>query len=232
MGMPSHDALVEKISTISEYNSLFKTVFKTDKITIDHIVQAIASFERTLITLNTPFDRFIAGESSALSDSAKRGWELFQGKARCLTCHEFTESYPFFTDNKFHNIGVAMKDKDFEALARKAAGTDADPSALAHDKASAELGRFLVTREPKDIGAFKTPGIRDIALTAPYLHDGSEKTLESVVEFYNKGGVPNPYLDGGMRPLNLSDEEKKDLVEFMKALTSDDLPEFIKELNP
>ena len=232
MGMSSHDAVVEKVLKIPEYISLFKTVFKTDKITIDHIVQAIATFERTLITINTPFDLFIAGESGALSDSAKRGWVLFQGKGRCITCHEFNESYPFFTDNKFHNVGVAMNDKGFEDLALKAASSSADPSVLAHDKESAELGRFLVTREPKDIGAFKTPGMRDIALTAPYLHDGSEKTLESVVEFYNKGGVPNPYLDGGIRPLNLSDEEKKDLVEFMKALTSDDLPELIKKLNP
>lgn len=93
-----------------------------------------------------------------------------------------------------------MKDKDFGALARKAAGSDADPSALAHEKAASELGRYLVTKEPKDIGAFKTSGLRDIALTSPYMHDGSEPTLESVIEFYDKGGVPNPNLDGGIRP--------------------------------
>ncbi|MFQ5963380.1 MAG: cytochrome-c peroxidase [Candidatus Scalinduaceae bacterium] len=232
MGMPSHDAALEKISNIPEYRTDFKTVFSTDSITIDHIAQAIASFERTLISFNSPFDRFMAGVDDAISASAKRGWELFQGKARCLTCHEFNVSYPFFTDNKFHNIGVAMKDKDFGPLARKADSPDADPSALAREKASSELGRFLVTKEPKDIGAFKTSGLRDIASTAPYMHDGSEPTLESVIEFYDKGGVPNPNLDGGIRPLNLSEEEKKDLVEFMKALTSDDLPELIKALSP
>jgi cytochrome c peroxidase len=232
MGMPTHDTAVEKISNISEYRTAFKKVFGTDNITIDRIAQAIASFERTLITFNSPFDRFIAGENDAISASAKRGWELFQGKARCITCHEFNVSYPFFTDNKFHNIGVAMKDKDFETLARKAGSLDADPSALAHKKASSELGRYLVTKEPKDIGAFKTSGLRDIALTAPYMHDGSETTLESVVEFYNKGGEPNPNLDGGIRPLNLTEEEMTDLVEFMTALTSGDLPELIKTLNP
>lgn len=231
MGMPSHDAVVEKISNISEYITDFKNVFGTDSITIDHIAQAIASFERTLITLNTPFDRFIAGEDNAISASAKRGWELFQGKARCITCHEFNVSYPFFTDNKFHNIGVAMKDKDFVDLARKAARTNADPATLAHEEASSELGRYLVTKEPKDIGAFKTPGLRNITLTAPYMHNGSEPTLESVVEFYNKGGEPNPNLDGGIRPLNLSEEEKMDLAEFMKTLTSDDLQELIRNLN-
>ena len=221
--MPSHDALVEKISSIPEYKTSFQTVFGTEKITIDQIAMSIASFERTLISFNTPFDRFIAGKNDAISASAQRGWKLFQGKARCITCHEFNRSYPFFTNNKFHNIGVAMKGKDFESLARKAAGSDTDPSVLAQEEAYAELGRYLVTREPKDIGAFKTSGLRNIALTAPFLHNGSEATLESVVEFYNKGGIPNPNLDGGIRPLNLSEDEKKDLVEFMKSLTSDDL---------
>lgn len=225
MGMPSHDALVEKISNIPGYRTSFKTVFGTDKITIDHIVTAIASFERTLISFNAPFDRFIAGKNDAISDSAQRGWKLFQGKARCITCHEFNRSYPFFTNNKFHNVGVAMKGEDFGSLARKAASSGADPSLLAQEEASAELGRYLVTKEPKDIGAFKTSGLRNIALTAPYMHDGSELTLESVIEFYNKGGVSNPNLDGGIRPLNLTEDEKKDLVEFMKSLTSDDLPE-------
>lgn len=225
MGMPSHNALIEKISNIPEYKTSFKAVFGTERITIDHIAMAIASFERILITFNTPFDRFIAGKNDAISASAQRGWKLFQGKARCITCHEFNVSYPFFTDNKFHNIGVAMKGKDFGSFARKASGPGADPPALAREEGSAELGRYLITREPKDIGAFKTSGLRNIALTAPFMHDGSELTLESAVEFYNKGGIPNPNLDGGIRPLNLSEDEKKDLVEFMKSLTSDDLAE-------
>lgn len=223
MGMPSHNALAEKISGIPEYKTAFQAVFGTEKITIDYIAMAIASFERTLISFNTPFDRFIAGNKEAISASAQRGWKLFQGKARCITCHEFNVSYPFFTNNKFHNVGVAMKGKDFEFLARKAAGADADPAVLAQEEASSELGHYLVTKEPKDIGAFKTSGLRNIALTAPYMHDGSEPILEDVVEFYNKGGVPNPNLDGGIRPLNLTEDEKKDLVEFMKSLTSDDL---------
>ncbi|MDR4507685.1 MAG: cytochrome-c peroxidase [Candidatus Brocadiaceae bacterium] len=224
MGMPSHEAVAKKIAGIPEYKDLFKTAFGAEEININHITRAIASFERTLNTFQTPFDRFIAGEKDAINNSAQRGWELFQGKARCITCHEFTPSYPFFTDNTFHNIGVAMKDKDFDALARKTSRSDSDPALLAQEEGSAELGRYIVTREQKDIGAFKTSGLRNIALTAPYMHDGSEPTLESVVEFYNKGGIPNPNLDGGIRPLNLSEEEKKDLVEFMKSLTDDNLP--------
>ena len=103
---------------------------------------------------------------------------------------------------------------------------------LAQEEGSAELGRYVVTKEPKDIGAFKTSGLRNIALTAPFLHDGSEPTLERVVEFYNKGGIPNPNLDGGIRPLGLSEEEKNDLVAFMKSLTSDDLPRLVSDHNP
>lgn len=228
MGMPSHEVLVAKLRKISEYRRAFREVFGTEEFTIDHVAKAIASFERTLNTFNSPFDRFIAGDRTSISPPAQRGWELFQGKARCITCHEFNTAYPFFTDNKFHNIGVAMKEVNFEALARRAAA-ETDVAKLAHEPGAAELGRYLVTKQPRDIGAFKTPGMRDIALTAPYMHDGSEPTLESVIEFYDKGGVSNPNLDGGMRALGLTKLEKQDLVEFMKVLTSDDLPRLIRE---
>lgn len=229
MGMPSHEALVTKLRKIPEYRRTFREVFGTEEFTIDHVAKAIASFERILNTFNSPFDRFIAGDQTALSPTAQRGWELFRGKARCITCHEFNATYPFFTDNKFHNIGVAMKAVSFEALARRAA-VETDVAKLAHEPGAAELGRYVVTKQPKDIGAFKTPGLRNIALTAPYMHDGSEATLETVIEFYDKGGIPNPNLDGGMRSLGLTAEQAKDLVAFLKALTSDDLPALIKNL--
>jgi cytochrome c peroxidase len=223
MGMPSHDAVVSKLKGIPEYVKAFKDVFGGE-ITIDRAVQAIAAFERTLVAGDSSFDRFLAGDQAALSDSAKRGWNLFQNKGRCISCHAFNSSSPFFTDNKFHNIGVAMNAKSFEGLARKAATfTGGSLSTLAHDEAYAELGRFLVSRQPKDIGAFKTPGLRNVALTSPYMHDGSQATLQDVVDFYDKGGEPNPNLDGGIVKLNLTPEEKGDLVEFMKAVTSDDI---------
>ena len=229
MGMPSHDVLVTKLRKIPEYRRGFLEVFGTEDFTIDHVAKAIASFERTLNTFNSPFDRFIGGDKGAISPSAQRGWELFQGKARCITCHEFNAAYPFFTDNKFHNIGIAMKAVNSEALARRAA-VETDVARLASEPGAVELGRYLVTQQPKDIGAFKTPGLREIAHTAPYMHDGSEPTLETMIDFYDKGGIPNPNLDGGMRPLRLTLEERKDLVEFLKALTSDDLPRFVKDL--
>ena len=229
MGMPSHEAVVAKLRKIPDYRRAFREVYGTEALTIDHVAMAIASFERTLNTFNAPFDRFLAGDKTAMNPAAQRGWELFRGKARCVTCHEFNATYPFFTDNKFHNIGVVMKAVNFEALARRAA-IETDAAKLAREPGAAELGRYLVTKQPKDIGAFKTPGLRNITLTAPYMHDGSEATLESVIEFYDKGGAPNPNLDGGMRALGLTAEEKKDLAEFLKALTSDDLPDLVKGL--
>jgi cytochrome c peroxidase len=231
MGMKDHDALVKKLRGIKEYSESFEKVFGTREFTIDQIVRAVASFERTLITFNSPFDRFIAGDKDAISESAKRGWKLFNEKARCNNCHGFVESYPFFTDNKFHNVGVGAKNignKGFEELAKRAE-TEKDIARLAHEKGASELGRFLVTKERKDIGAFKTPGLREIALTAPYMHDGSETTLEAVIDFYNKGGEHNRFLDGGIRPLDLSKEEIRDLVEFLKTLTSDDFVRLQKE---
>ena len=231
MGMKDHDELVKKLQGIKEYSESFEKVFGTREFTIDQIVRAVASFERTLVTFNSPFDRSIAGDKDAISESAKRGWKLFNEKARCNNCHGFVESYPFFTDNKFHNVGVGAKNignKGFEELAKRAE-TENDIAGLAHEKGASELGRFLVTKERKDIGAFKTPGLREIALTAPYMHDGSETTLEAVIDFYNKGGEQNRFLDGGIRPLDLSKEEIRDLVEFLKTLTSDDFVRLQKE---
>ena len=219
MGAASHDAVVAVVRGIPEYKAEFQKVFGREP-TIDDIAAAIASFERTVVSGDSPFDRFKAGDKSALSESAQRGWELWNGKARCNTCHPFGEATPNFSDNKFHNIGVAAKGRDFAGLARRAAGAG-DPQELAFDPDFTELGRFVVTRQPKDIGAFKTSGLRDVALSAPYMHDGSEATLLDVINFYDKGGEPNPYLDGGIVALKLTDQEKKDLVAFMESLTGE-----------
>ena len=225
MGQPSHEAVVKSVAAIGEYGDGFKAVFGSSQVSLDRIVDAIASFERTLAPFHSPFDRFIAGDKQAIGDSAKRGFQLFQGKARCITCHEFNASFPYFTDNKFHNIGVAMKG-NFEELAREAQsvagkGAESQQAALAHKPGFEALGRWIVTRQPKDVGAFKTSGLRNIALTAPYMHDGSQKTLKEVMDFYNKGGEPNPNLDGGIRPLNLTDDEINDVIAFMESLTDD-----------
>jgi len=230
MAMPSHDAVVAKVRGIPEYAQRFREVFGgPNPVTIENIAKAIAAFERTLLSGDSPFDRFIAGDQNAISEAARRGWELFKGKARCITCHEFNPSSPFFTDFKYHNIGIGMKaTQNFERLTRQIQQmaqenrlTKEALDRLALTEGFSELGRFLVTRQPKDLGAFKTSPLRDIELTAPYMHDGSLKTLREVIDFYDKGGEPNPNLDGGIVKLNLTEQEKADLEEFLKSLTSD-----------
>jgi cytochrome c peroxidase len=189
----THEAVAEKLKKIAGYSWLFKRAFGTEDITIDHVAKAIATFERTILSGNSPYDRYKAGDKSALSESAKRGMDVFFNKAKCDQCHFGIN----FTDGSFVNLGVGM------------------------DKPNPDLGRYLVTKRESDKGAFKTPTLREVARTAPYMHDGSLATLEEVIEFYNKGGIPNPYLDKRIKPLNLSEQDKKDLVEFLKSLSGE-----------
>ena len=221
MGMKNEAALVERISAIDEYRKSFQRVFPREGVTLDTIANAIAAFERTLVSDNSPFDRFISGDQQAISAAQKRGWKLFKGKAKCIECHSFTGASPFFTDFQSYNTGIAANEMTLtKSLPTGRQGQDS-ASLFAHTRGFAELGRYLVTNELKDIGAFKTPTLRDIELTGPYMHNGSIKTLLDVVRFYNQGGEKNSNLDEKLRPLNLTDEEMSDLVEFMRALTSD-----------
>jgi cytochrome c peroxidase len=226
-GFPDHPAVVARIAEIPEYGPLFAAAFGSDQITIEQVGQAIASFERTIISLDAPIDSFLAGDPKAISEAAKRGWGLFNGKARCNTCHGYVSVLPLLTDEQYHNIGVGTQESGFEELARRAlANPDALGTDLASHPAVAELGRFKVTRQPAHVGAYRTPHLRNVELTAPYMHDGSEPTLRDVIEFYDRGGDPNPWLDGGMRPLQLSDQEKADLVALLETFTSRDLERF------
>lgn len=225
MGMTTERELITRLSSIYEYQRQFKRVFKSDGVTIDTIAKAIAAYERTLLSGNSPFDRFITGQKTALTEAQKRGWELFKGKAQCIECHTYSSRNPFFTDFKFHNTGVTVADTTLDELVRSFGKSSKDNSGavLAHSAGFSELGRFAVTLQHGDIGAFKTPTLRDLELTSPYMHDGSIKTLIDVVQFYNRGGNANRYLDGRMHPLQLSDAEVNDLVEFLRSLTSDDV---------
>ena len=224
MGQPSAASAVAAIASDSQYRALFRKAYGTEPNYPD-VGRAIASFERTLIFLDAPFDRFMAGDGRALSASAQRGFALFNGKARCVSCHMLNPSNPLGTDNRFHNIGVSAHDKNFEALARKGLAAiregsnvqDLDRLALATDLS--ELGRFMITRNRADIGAFKTEQLRNVGITGPYMHDGSMQTLWDVMDHYNKGGEVNAYLDGGIEPLDLSEDEVNDVVAFLFSLT-------------
>ncbi|GEM44585.1 cytochrome-c peroxidase [Deinococcus cellulosilyticus] len=192
------DSVVKKLKAHPEYPALFKEVFQAAP-TMQHVVEAIASFERTLISNNSPFDRFQRGDLKALTDAQKRGMELFFDQADCFHCHTGSN----FTDELPHNTALNVFDED-QGLAR-------------------------LTLKDEDIGKFKTPTLRNIALTAPYMHDGSKATLREAVEHYNKGGESNLNADPLMRPLGLTDDQIDDLVAFMESLTDEDFvrnPEF------
>ncbi len=232
MGQKSPDEVVAKVAKIQEYSDAFKSILGRDP-TYEDIASVIAAFERTQYSGNAPFDRFLAGNPQAISDQAQRGWALFQGKGRCSSCHAFNAVSPLFSDQKFHNIGIAAHKQNFAELARKAlgilkVGDTKQIDELALQTSYSELGRFLVTKNPADIGAFKSETLRNIGVTAPYMHDGSLATLWDVMDHYNKGGVPNPYLDGGMQRLALSEAEIDDLVAFLFTLTDDRFADFNK----
>lgn len=222
---PEREAVTATIRDDPQYRKMFREAYGSEPNYAD-MVRAIAAYERTLLFMDSPFDAFLAGDDQAISEAAKRGWTLFNGKGRCVSCHQIFPSNSLGTDNLFHNIGVAARTQDFEELAGRAldalrergGGTEAvDELALQTDLS--ELGRFMVTKDRADIGAFKTQGIRNVGVTAPYMHDGSMRTLWDVMDHYNKGGEPNPFLDGGIEPLALSEQEITDLVEFMFSMT-------------
>lgn len=238
-GLKDHNALLDIVRKDAAYPGQFKAAFgvEADKITIDHFAMAIAAFERTLVSGDSPFDRYMyAGEKNALSPEAVRGLEIYKGKGRCSTCHVIGDKYSLFTNNKFHNLGVSfskVEPRMFEIVnvfrVAAAKGQSLDESVLKGSDFS-QLGRVLVTITPTDldskaIGQFKTPTLRNVALTAPYMHDGSLATLEEVVELYNRGNEKNPRLDPLFKPLNLTAPEKNDLVAFLKSLTSTTLPQ-------
>ncbi len=224
MGMPDEKAAVAPVKADPEYQRAFQAAYGRAP-NFDDLARAIAAFERTLVFVDAPFDRFLAGDLRAIDDEAKAGWVLFNGKGRCNSCHQLSSSSPVGTDNRFHNVGVAARHKDFESLAKKALDVLAKDSSkesvdrLALQTDLAELGRFVVTRNRGDVGAFKTSQVRNVGISAPYMHDGSLATLWDVIDHYNKGGEPNAYLDGGIEPLALNDREVDQLVAFMFSLT-------------
>ncbi len=227
MGQPNQDAVVAGIKDDPEYQRMFQAAYARP-VNYDDLARAIASFERSLVFLDAPFDAFVGGDTGAISAKAANGWILFNGKARCVTCHWLSPSNPLGTDNRFHNIGVSARKQNFEDLADKALKALHDKAGqedreavdrLAIETNLSELGRFMVTKNRSDIGSFKTSQLRNVGITGPYMHDGSMQTLVDVVDHYNRGGEANPFLDGGIEPLALTDGEIDDLVEFLQTLT-------------
>ena len=162
------------------------------KLSVPALSRALASYIRSILSGDSPYDRFVNGDHAALSDEQQRGLQIFRGKGNCTACH----LGPNFTDEQFHNTGVAWREGRL-----------------------ADEGRFAISKRPHDRGAFKTPTLREIARTAPYMHDGSLATLGDVIDFYSEGGRPNPFLDSDIRPVRFSPEEKRALVAFLESLS-------------
>ena len=231
MGQPNLDAAVAKVAAIPEYQEAFQKVFGQPPNGLD-LVRAIASYERTLISFDSPFDHFIAGDQNAINDAAKRGWVLFNTKTHCARCHAAVNmDVTYFTDFRFHNIGIGILRHNVVQMAQKAERIIEKNDLPAIDRAAIQadlsvLGRFLVTRKEADIAAFKTPNLRNVMVTAPYFHDGSQETLWDVMDHYNKGnGVKNPWLDDDIQPLALTEQDIDDVVAFLASLTSADYKE-------
>jgi len=189
----THEAIVARLKGIAGYRPLFARAFGSEEIDIDRVAKAIACFERTVLSGNAPFDRYKRGDKSAMTAEQVRGMAVFFDKGKCDRCHEGAN----FTLNAYANLGI---------------GTD---------KPEPDVGRYAITKDPRDWGVFKTPTLREIEHTAPYMHDGRFKTLEEVVDFYDKGGIPNRNLDPTVKPLHLTAAEKSELVAFLKALSGE-----------
>jgi len=224
MGMPDGEAAAKAIAGDADYQKAFQEAYGRP-VNYEDIGRAIGAFERTLVFIASPFRRFLEGDKAAISTDARAGWDLFNGKARCVSCHHMNLSNPLGTDNRFHNIGVSARHQDFEALAGKAQKLlKEDPSEkkldeLALSTPMSELGRFMVTKNRSDIGSFRTSMLLNTAITPPYMHDGSLPTLWDVMDHYNKGGEASLFLDGGMEPLALTEAEIGQVVAFLFSLT-------------
>lgn len=246
MGLPNHEPVLKLVRTDPEYVKAFKAAFDKsgEQVTMEEVKKAIASFERTIVSGDSPFDHYyFGGDKKAMTPEQIRGFQVFTGQGRCVSCHTVEQDQALFTDNRFHNIGIGINrmQQDVprltsEFLKAKAQGGNVDKAVLSNPKTS-NLGRFAVTDQLDDMGSFKTSTLRNVAMTAPYMHDGSLKTLKEVVVHYNNGGVTrkgdrvNDFLSGGIRPLNLSKRQISDLVAFMGALTSPEYAKSIKAKN-
>jgi cytochrome c peroxidase len=227
MGQTDAASTMKNVADDPEYKDLFQKAYGRAP-NFDDLARAIAAFERTFVFLDSPFQKFLGGDKDAISENAQLGWALYNGKARCVSCHPINASNPIGSDNRFHNIGVAARHQDFEKLAGQAQaalkGKTGDAALEAIDKLAletdlSELGRFLVTQNRSDMGAFKTLQVRNIGVTGPYMHDGSMQTLWDVMDHSNKGGEANMFLDGGIEPLALTEPEIDQLVELLFTMT-------------
>jgi len=238
MGNPSIGAVLESIRRAPDYAGLFEAAFPGRGLALESVGMALASYERTLVSGGSPFDRWYYGEEEgALGAAAQRGFRLFTGEAACSSCHPVGPEHALFSDGDLHNTGIgtaaAREDGSGQRLVQispgRAVPVERSLIARVSEPAPSDLGRSEVTRDPADRWKFRTPTLRNVALTAPYMHDGSLGSLREVVAFYDRGGVANEGLDPRIRPLGLSRSQRDDLVAFLESLTGGDLQVLVSD---
>jgi cytochrome c peroxidase len=239
MANPSMGYLVEKIKRLDDYAGLFEHAFQRGP-SVETIGQALASYERTLLAADSAFDRWYYGKQpDVLSPQAQAGFRLFMGQARCVACHTITDQDALFTDQSFHNTGLGWYTSMVRSKRADPTRVELAPGVFAElapevmasvgDPPQPDLGRYEVTLDPADRWRYKTPSLRNVALTAPYMHDGSLSSLDEVVRFYNRGGQPHALLDPLIRPLHLTEDDIAALVAFLESLTGSTVEELIAE---
>lgn len=228
MANPSIGHVLDKLRTLPDYQGAFERAFDGRGPTVETVGQALASYQRSLVSANSRFDRYrYGGDETALTAQERQGLEVFAGKGRCTTCHTMGEQSALFSDFRYHNTGIGW----LRGLPRPLVEVQLVPGLQTTmtaeridsigEKVPNDVGRFEITLDPDDRWAYKTPMLRNVALTAPYMHDGSLSTLEAVVDFYDRGGGGAPHQSPLIVPLRLDDDEKTALVAFLKTLTGE-----------
>ncbi len=241
MAAPSLGHVIALLERLEDYQGLFEKAFAGKGPGADRIGAALALFQRTLLAGNSRFDRYyFAGEDAALSAEEKRGLQLFKGKARCVACHRIGEKSALFTDQQFHDTGYGWRREQQRQYPAETIEVEVAPGVryplsramirAVGAPAAADLGRYEVTGDPADLWRFRTPSLRNLTLTAPYMHDGRLSTLEEVVDFYDRGGAAHPGQSPLIKPLGLSEAERRALVAFLKSLTSGDIEILLADL--
>ncbi|MGE0823188.1 MAG: cytochrome-c peroxidase [Candidatus Binatia bacterium] len=238
MANPSMGYVIHKLRQLPDYEEQFRQVFGKG-VSVLTLGQAIAAYERTLLSANSPFDRwYFAKKQDAISAAAQRGFKIFSGRGQCITCHTITNEAALFTNHGFHNTGVAQ----LQLIPEKTVEVDLGgglvvtmPRAQIDEiltPPSKDLGRYEVTLDPTDLWRYKTPSLRNVALTAPYMHNGVLLTLEAVIDYYDRGGTGSDGQDPRIMPLNLSQDDKRALLAFLRSLTGDNVSELARETAP
>jgi cytochrome c peroxidase len=238
MGNPAVGQVIDQIRAIPAYRERFEKAFAGRPVSMETVGMALASYERVLVSANSNFDRwFFGGEKTAMSTEQQAGFHLFTGKANCSSCHQITEESALFTDRLMHNTGIgyqrSMSNMPAETKIQIAPGkritVSGDVVADASEPPLPDLGLYEITENPHDRWKYRTPTLRNVTLTAPYMHDGSVSTLREVIAFYNGGGIANELLDPLLRPLSLNDEESRQLLAFLSALTGDNVDALVAD---